>query len=109
MLYYRAASALSAASCASAYRIASLPGSGSARSLAPPTKGHALCAPLDEELLDGVLQLLDLVLELRALVGGHGGGDHRPRHAARAAKRLLVRDEDVWHVLRAAGAVAQGW
>ena len=52
------------------------------------------------ELLNRVFELLDLVFELGALVGRHGRRDHRPRHAARPAKRLLVWDEHVRHVLR---------
>lgn len=54
---------------------------------------------LDEELLDGILEVLDLRLELRALVGGDGAGDDGPGHAARATERLLGRYEHVRHVL----------
>ena len=37
---------------------------------------------LDEQLLNGILELLDLVLELRALVRRHRRGDDGARHTA---------------------------
>lgn len=43
----------------------------------------------DQQLLDGDLELVNLVLELAALVGGHAGGNDRPGHAAGAAKSSL--------------------
>ncbi len=42
-------------------------------------------ADLDEELLDGQLERLDLRLQLRALVGNHRGSDDRTRHTAGSA------------------------
>ena len=67
---------------------------------------HAPTEPrrLDQQLLDRVLELLNLVLQLRALVRGDGAGDDGPGDTARASERLLMRDEDVRHVLRASGA-----
>jgi len=56
---------------------------------------------LDEQLLDGVLQLLDLSFQLASLVGGDRSRNDRPRHAAGTAKGLLGWDEHVWHVLKA--------
>jgi hypothetical protein len=44
---------------------------------------------LDEELLDLVLEGLDLALELRSLVCGHGRGNHGAGHAAGTAEGLL--------------------
>lgn len=54
----------------------------------------------DEQLLDGELQLLDLVLQLAALVGGDAGRDDGARDAAGAAQSSLGCDEDVGHVLQ---------
>ena len=62
-------------------------------------------ASSDEELLDRQLQLVDLVLELAALVGGDAGSDHGAGHAAGAAKRRLGGDKDVRDVLRSAGGM----
>ena len=64
----------------------------------------------DEELLDRVLELEDLVFQLRPLVRRDRRRDHRPRHAARSPQRLLIRDKDVGNVLRkseGAGACEQ--
>ena len=54
---------------------------------------------LNQELLDGVLELLDLILELRAFVCRDRRCDHGTGDAARTPKRLLVRHEDVRDVL----------
>ena len=61
---------------------------------------------LNQQLLDGVFQLLDLVLQLRAFVGRDRAGDNRARHAARAAECLLVRHKHVRDVLRTSRAHA---
>ena len=59
---------------------------------------------LNQQLLNGVLQLLDLVLQLRAFVGRDRAGDNGARHAARAAECLLVRHKHVRDVLRTSRA-----
>lgn len=57
-----------------------------------------LCS--DQQLLDCELELVNLVLELTALVGGHAGSDHRPGHAAGAPQSGLGRNENVRNVLQ---------
>jgi hypothetical protein len=59
------------------------------------TKSH----PLDEQLLNLVLEALDLAFELRALVRRHRACNHRARDSARAAQCLLRRHKHVGHVL----------
>ena len=54
---------------------------------------------LDEEFLDGVLEIVDLRLQLRAVVGGDRARDDGTGNSARATQRLLGRNEDVRHVL----------
>ena len=54
---------------------------------------------LDEEALDGVLEVIDLGLELAALVRGNGGSNDRARDTTGATKGDLGGDEDVGDVL----------
>ena len=54
---------------------------------------------LDEEVLNLNLELVNVVLELTALVGGNRARDDGPGDAACASERNLGRDEDVRDVL----------
>ena len=53
---------------------------------------------LDEELLNGVLKVVDLSFQLRPLVGGDGAADDGAAHAARAAQSLLPGSRTSSHV-----------
>jgi len=59
----------------------------------------SLSSASDQQLLDGVLELLNLRLELTAFVGGDGAGDDRAGDAACTPERLLGRHEHVRDVL----------
>ena len=48
----------------------------------------------DQNLLDGVLELLDLRLQLRALLGHDGAGDNRARDTASATEGRAVAHEN---------------
>ena len=48
---------------------------------------------LDEQLFDGLLDGLDLRLELGALVDGDGAGDHSARHTAGTAKSCNINSK----------------
>lgn len=63
-----------------------------------PRIGHG-AAHLDEQSLDGVLDGLDLALELPVLVRGDASSDDRAGNAASPAESSLRRYKDVWHVL----------
>ena len=58
-------------------------------------KGSRTISPrgrLDQKLFNGALDGLNLRLELRAVLLGHGGGDDRAGDATGAAKGLLGAD-----------------
>lgn len=54
---------------------------------------------LDEQALDLVLKLVDLFLDLRAVVRGHASGDDRAGNTAGTAESDLGGDEHVRNVL----------
>lgn len=54
---------------------------------------------LNKKTLDLVLQLVDLLLDLRAVVGGDAGSNNRARDTAGTAQGDLGRNEDVRNVL----------
>ena len=54
----------------------------------------------NEQLLDGELELLNLVLQLTAFVSGDASGNHGPGHAAGAAKSCLRGNEHIGDVLQ---------
>jgi len=54
---------------------------------------------LDHELLDGVLEVLDLALQLRPFVRGDRTRDDGSRNATGAPERLFRRHENIWYVL----------
>ena len=60
---------------------------------------------LNKQLLDAVLHSLNLVLQVRRVVGRDRARDHRPRDAARAAQGNLRRNEHVRDVF----VFAQQW
>ena len=53
---------------------------------------------LNEDLLDGILELLNLGLELGTLLGDDGASNHRAGDTAGAAKSGLGLDENVGNV-----------
>lgn len=61
----------------------------------PPNVG----IPLDEQLLDLVLERQDLTLELRGLVGGDRARDDRARHAARTPEGHLQQSQNQSHAV----------
>jgi len=54
---------------------------------------------LDEELLHSILHVVNLGLELRALIRRNRDGDHGARHSRGASESGLRRDEHVGDVL----------
>ena len=56
-------------------------------------------AGLDEQLLNGQLELLDLAFQLAALIGGDRAGNDRSRHAAGTAQCCLGGHKHVRDIL----------
>ncbi len=55
---------------------------------------------LDQQLLNGKLEGMDLVFKLTSFVSSHAGSDHGPGDTASTAQSCLGRDENVGDVLQ---------
>ncbi len=54
----------------------------------------------NQQLLDGELELLDLVFQLAAFVGSDACRNNRPGHAAGSPQSSLRGHKDVGHILQ---------